>query len=75
MLLHVGKRRPYLVWSLAGSTSIHVVMYLLITLVYGFIPLADLFISPGSELDITFACFFVGSGFTSFLVVSIGNVE
>ena len=56
-LLHVGKRRPYLVWSLAGSTSICVVVYLLIVPGYGFIPLVDLFISPGSELDIAFACF------------------
>ena len=37
-LLHVSKQRPYFVWSLAGPTSICIVMYLLIMLGYGFIP-------------------------------------
>ena len=75
MLLHVSKQRPYFVWSLAGSTSICVVMYLLIAPGYGFIPLVDLLVLPSSELDITFAHFFMCSSFTSFLIVRVGNVE
>ena len=74
-LLHVGKWRPYLVWSLAGSTSICVVVYLLIMPGYGFIPLVDLFISPGSELDIAFVHFIMCSSFTSFLIIRVGNVK
>ena len=75
VLFHVRYGRIDFVWSLARFSTISIFINPLITLGDTFLPLADLFVSPVTILDISLACCLVCNSLADVLIVRGQDVK